>query len=336
RSSDLTENTVTVLSRYGSEEDSQFYSWFFSEPQNQISPDGQQITRIMLNSGNSTAMLLMWDTETGQLLREINLLDGTAPNQRFGARFNPDGSAYIRVGLVDNSIEMFSTRTGERTRRFFGHSDVVNGVGFSPDGQRLVSSAQNGELLLWDVTTGQLVRTLETGRPIQRQPSTSTNIMFLPDGEAAVYPSGTTLSLDMPVIRIETLSDVVNWVQANHQLPVLTCAEREQYNVLPLCEETDETFATPTAVMTPSPIPTPTPTTLPTETLVPSPTPFPVGAIQSTTTVNLRSGPSQALRVTGAVTPGTIVEIIERSGDWLKVRLRDNTEGWLIADVVRR
>jgi WD40 repeat protein len=329
------DNTITVLSRLGLEDETRYYTWFVGEPQNQIMRDGQQVARFMLDTSSNTALLLLWDTATGQLLRETNLLSETTASQRFGARFSPDGSAYVRVGLVDNSIEMFSTRTGEKTRRFFGHSDVVNGVGFSPDGQRLLSSAQNRELLLWDVTNGQLVRPLETGRST-RQPPTSTNIIFLPDGEAAAYPSDTTLSLDMPVIRIETLSDVVSWVQANRQIPVLTCAEREQYRVFPLCEDTGDLVATPTAVATSSPVPTPTLPLQPTATLVPSPTPFPVGTIEASLPVNLRSGPSQEYRITGTVMPGTIVEIIEQSGNWLKVRLRDNTEGWLIRDVVRR
>jgi len=42
-----------------------------------------------------------------------------------------------------------------------GHSEWVNSVAFSPDGQRVVSGSRDGTVKIWDVTSGSEVQSLE-------------------------------------------------------------------------------------------------------------------------------------------------------------------------------
>jgi COMPASS component SWD3 len=46
-------------------------------------------------------------------------------------------------------------------RTLKGHTDWVNSVAFSPDGKLLASGSADGTIKLWDVATGQEVRTLK-------------------------------------------------------------------------------------------------------------------------------------------------------------------------------
>ena len=46
-------------------------------------------------------------------------------------------------------------------RKLEGHTEVVRGVAFSPDGHRLASGSANGTINLWDIETGGVVTTFE-------------------------------------------------------------------------------------------------------------------------------------------------------------------------------
>jgi WD40 repeat protein len=58
-------------------------------------------------------------------------------------------------------------------RTFTGQAWAIN---FSPDGQILASGSQNGNLNLWNVNTGELIRTLKHSEPV-------IDVAFSPDGQ---------------------------------------------------------------------------------------------------------------------------------------------------------
>ncbi len=68
-------------------------------------------------------------------------------------------------------------------RRFEGHTDWVNGVTFSPDGQTALSASGDGTLILWQVETGEIVRRFEghTGGV--------NSVVFSPNGQTALSGS---------------------------------------------------------------------------------------------------------------------------------------------------
>lgn len=71
--------------------------------------------------------------------------------------FSPDGN-YVVSGTWDainsGTLRMFDIYTGQETNRYFGHTDVINGLLFSPDGSRMISTANDRTLRIWDVVTG--------------------------------------------------------------------------------------------------------------------------------------------------------------------------------------
>jgi WD40 repeat protein len=77
--------------------------------------------------------------------------------------------------------------TGSETATLKGHRDLVTSITFSPDGQRLASASVDKTIKVWDVVTGQETMTLDG------HVETISNIAFSPDGKllASVSQQGT-------------------------------------------------------------------------------------------------------------------------------------------------
>ena len=76
--------------------------------------------------------------------------------------FSPDGKA-LAIGCDDGTVRLLSPDSADESAVLRGHHDSVRSVAFSPDGTKLVSSGQDREILLWNATTGERIRSL--GRP---------------------------------------------------------------------------------------------------------------------------------------------------------------------------
>ena len=63
--------------------------------------------------------------------------------------FSPDDTVLL-AGLRNGSIELFDMATGEKISTLNGHTATVETLVFSPDGKTLVSTGQDGTILVWD------------------------------------------------------------------------------------------------------------------------------------------------------------------------------------------
>ena len=97
--------------------------------------------------------------------------------------FSPDSSLLASglsydpaLGQRDDTIKLWSVRTGQLLNTLTGHGGPVLSVSFSPDGSLLASGATDKTIKLWSVSTGQLVKTL-TGHS-----DWVSSIIFNPDG----------------------------------------------------------------------------------------------------------------------------------------------------------
>jgi WD40 repeat protein len=170
-----------------------------------FSPDG---TRLASGSWDKTVRF--WDTKTGQQLRpEIR-----TPARMWGVTFSPDGSRLASAGAQaqiwetatgkrirsfgsasggrsvalsasgrelasgDNqgNVSVWDTRTGDLTRRFAGHTGMIESVTFSPDQQWLASASMDRTVRVWDLTAGRESLTLK-GHTSEVQ-----GVAFSPDG----------------------------------------------------------------------------------------------------------------------------------------------------------
>jgi WD40 repeat protein/DNA-binding SARP family transcriptional activator len=138
-----------------------------------FSPDGRRAL-----SGGEDRQVIYWELATG---REILRLGGAALAHSGVVRcvdFSPDGRLALSGGLAGDMItnpgELFlwDLGSGQQIQRFEGHLNGVVDAHFTPDGRKALSSSGDQELLiegettegqttsndliLWDVTTGEI------------------------------------------------------------------------------------------------------------------------------------------------------------------------------------
>ncbi|HEX3053493.1 MAG TPA: protein kinase [Aggregatilineaceae bacterium] len=143
-----------------------------------ISPN----SRMVLGSPRySTSGLILWDLQTGNEIRRFTspdlLSQGWVP-----VAFSPNGSTFFSsnggngddkgssspAGRVFTQswlanapgypvIFQWDVATGQVLRRLEGHRHAILGLAVSPDGHRLLSGGAFGEMILWDLDTGDIL-----------------------------------------------------------------------------------------------------------------------------------------------------------------------------------
>ncbi|THY36840.1 transcription initiation factor TFIID, subunit TAF5 [Aureobasidium pullulans] len=72
-------------------------------------------------------------------------------------------SAYVftAAGSPDRSIRMWDVQRGSAVRLFTGHTGNVTSLACAPNGKLVASADDRGEILLWDLATGRLVKRMK-------------------------------------------------------------------------------------------------------------------------------------------------------------------------------
>jgi WD40 repeat protein/serine/threonine protein kinase len=110
-----------------------------------FSPDGK-----MLAIGDSSGTLKLWETDTGQEIRELgghlSLISGLSfsPNGRFLASSSFDEHVKVKIWDVASGSQLGALREPDTES---------NDVAFSPDGGHLATVDQGGSVRIWDVTS---------------------------------------------------------------------------------------------------------------------------------------------------------------------------------------
>jgi WD40 repeat protein len=176
-----------------------------------FSPDGQTVA-------TSGRFVRTWETNSG---KEVNLYE-VGPAGARSVRFSPDGRTLIAASFYDDSVRIFEVDTAKVVRRWKKSEaqpgpvalspdgkllaalsirtvhlrDVATGneirsfsVGdrslcFSPDGKRLVTGSYSGEIMLFDVATGDEIR------PVAGHRNDVLTIAYSPDGRILASGSG--------------------------------------------------------------------------------------------------------------------------------------------------
>jgi WD40 repeat protein/serine/threonine protein kinase len=97
----------------------------------------------------------IWSVHDSRLLTPVVKL----PQAVERVEFSPDGE--ILATTLGQTIILWDTRTWLEIRRFKAHDNQILEIAFTPDGQRLISSAYNQAPKIWDVASGRML-----GQPI--------------------------------------------------------------------------------------------------------------------------------------------------------------------------
>ncbi|OUL95225.1 toll/interleukin-1 receptor domain-containing protein [Paraburkholderia hospita] len=136
----------------------------------EFSPNGKQILAVA-DQGDA----VLWDGESGQRLRKLAsayaLMRGAS--SLYSASFGPDGT---RVALIDWWPTVCDVTTGNALFELEGHTRQVRDVGYSPDGQWLVTASEDHTARVWRADTGKSVAVLPHNTEVIMA-------MFSPDGQ---------------------------------------------------------------------------------------------------------------------------------------------------------
>jgi WD40 repeat protein/tetratricopeptide (TPR) repeat protein len=131
-----------------------------------FSPD-----RTTLASGAQDGTVRLWRVADGTLLHTLEGHVGDV----YSPAFSPDGATLASQATDDPGVILWDVQSGQRLRRL-EQQWGGNSVAFSPDGKTLASTWDLGEVSVWRVSDGTLLRALE------KHPDNVWSVAFSPDG----------------------------------------------------------------------------------------------------------------------------------------------------------
>lgn len=168
-----------------------------------FSPDGRTLAS-MVGGG----AIHLWDVLKGEIVRTIKY-----PIEPGGLFFSPDGGTLANVG---GAIRLWDVLTGENVGEIYGENLHITNVAFRPCGGTIANvqsyvPSSHTIMRVWDVSTGERIRTLDERRPASKASGIIT-IAFSPNGGtlASVNNDGTVLLWDMAPCAPERLPEDVN------------------------------------------------------------------------------------------------------------------------------
>jgi WD40 repeat protein len=119
----------------------------------------------------------LWNTATWQIERTLNKHSDAVIGMAFSAdnTLLATGSAMGPDGIADISIKLWNVADGRELFTLKGHRTDIHAVAFSPDGSLLASGGIDPTVKIWDVKSGTLIRSLQSGEGVM-------DVIFSPDG----------------------------------------------------------------------------------------------------------------------------------------------------------
>jgi WD40 repeat protein len=131
---------------------------------------GKNVLDLPIDPANSSARVVLWDTQSRKLLWIVPLPD-TVENESWddtaALRFSPD-ERMVAVGSAGGGLLLYDAASGHLIRSFTSRGPNPSGIGimhgvlFSGDGRLLIGAGGSGTIREWNVATGAPVASLAT------------------------------------------------------------------------------------------------------------------------------------------------------------------------------
>lgn len=140
--------------------------------------------------------------DTASLALEINVASAGGQVGALSADFK------LYAEAAGNTPTVYFTETGRKLRTFYGHSDSIDSLAFSPNGKLLASSGGDRTVRLWNIETGH-------SRSLKAQGRNDFNmakLAFTPDGNTLLVVSidGVLMMFD-----VDTATEIARWDSPN-------------------------------------------------------------------------------------------------------------------------
>jgi WD40 repeat protein len=147
-----------------------------------FSPDGRRLA-----STSQDTKVMVWDVSAGLAKGELHEPLFTCPHEEpvIGVAFSPDGGRLASASALTKkagTVKVWDAAGGKLLWRFPGQTlpNVFVHLAFSPNGDRLAAGGESDTVKVWDLTTGEAVRTL------WGHTEAILNVTFSPDGRRLI------------------------------------------------------------------------------------------------------------------------------------------------------
>jgi WD40 repeat protein len=117
-----------------------------------FSPEGKML--VVVDAGPNVTL---WDTRTWKEITKLPELEDTMAS---AAAFSPDGK-HVAVALDDQTVKIWETQPAKLLSTLHGHSNAVKVIGYGADDKTLASGGRDGEIHIWDASSGETRRVLK-------------------------------------------------------------------------------------------------------------------------------------------------------------------------------
>lgn len=110
-----------------------------------------------LISGSTDATIRLWDTTNGEtLFTLVGFSDNTSK-----VTISPDGKTVASSSFTNlGNIQLINLETGTLINTIPTNNNILYKLLFLPDGRRIAAGDRNGDILMWDVNTGEFLKKL--------------------------------------------------------------------------------------------------------------------------------------------------------------------------------
>ncbi|MDY7007671.1 MAG: S-layer homology domain-containing protein [Cyanobacteriota bacterium] len=103
----------------------------------------------------------LWNVEQGQLLTNLSIPNTNNNGGIEAIAFSEDGQTIAHAMKGESKVLVWDVETWKVRYTLEKHSQPINAIAISPDGKILASSGEDGNINLWDLGTGKLLRSIK-------------------------------------------------------------------------------------------------------------------------------------------------------------------------------